>query len=765
MFADSQFGFHIIPRSASYVKGRFLFPAFLCISSFAAAEAEEARPDTVTLSEVSVSAVKADRKLFESPVAASYVGTDELERLGAVDIKGISDVVPNFFMPDYGSRITSSIYVRGIGARMDQPAVGLIVDNVPVLNKDAYDFDIPDITGVEMLRGPQSTLFGRNTMGGIIKVSTLSPRRWQGWRFSAEGGNGNTWRASAGWYHKFSRQFGASATASYSYSDGFFRNEYNGEKTDKERRVGARVKLNWLPASGVSVQNTFFISVLRQGGYPYEYIPTGEISYNDTCFYRRFLLTDGLTLRINRDGYNITSVTSVQHINDNMTLDQDFLPESYFTLSQRKQETDFTEDLVFTSSDPDAKWKWLGGFFGFYRHLAMQAPVTFKDKGISSLIEDHRNEANPYYPVEWDSRVFPLDSDFTMPSRGLSLYHESKFDLGRWHLSAGLRLDYERVSMSYISSCHTGYNIMYQPSPDADRTLYRHVDVDIDDTGNLHRDFLTLLPRVTALYTLSEHFPANVYLNIAKGYKAGGFNTQMFSDVLQQRLMSIMGIGASYNVDDIVSYRPEQSWNFEVGAHLADNEGKMSGDVALFLIECRDQQLTMFPDGTTTGRIMTNAGKTRSFGGELSVHYNPIDNLSFTATYGYTNARFTHFFNGIRDFSGKYLPYVPGNTIFAQSVYRVPVRSSFLQALEFDVNVRCAGRIYWNEDNDQWQRLYARLGASVSLSGDNWKLMLWGQNLTNTRFHTFYFMSMGNEFLQRGKPIQFGATLSLSLEK
>ena len=122
----------------------------------------------VTLDEVSVSALKQMSHLRREPEAATIVTQSELERLDAVSIKGISDVVPNFFMPDYGSRITSTIYVRGIGARMDQPSVGLNVDNVPYLNKDAYDFDVADIASVEMLRGPQSTLYGRNTISYAV---------------------------------------------------------------------------------------------------------------------------------------------------------------------------------------------------------------------------------------------------------------------------------------------------------------------------------------------------------------------------------------------------------------------------------------------------------------------------------------------------------------------------------------------------------------------------------------------------------------------
>lgn len=94
------------------------------------------------------------------------------------------------------------------------------------------------------------------------------------------------------------------------------------------------------------LQNVLAGSLLRQGGYPYEYIETGEINYNDTCFYRRFTVNDGLSLTYRGDGWSLVSITTLQHIDDNMTLDQDFLPLSYFTLTQKQRETALTEDVA-----------------------------------------------------------------------------------------------------------------------------------------------------------------------------------------------------------------------------------------------------------------------------------------------------------------------------------------------------------------------------------------------------------------------------------
>ena len=110
----------------------------------------------------------------------------------------------------------------------------------------------------------------------------------------------------------------------------------------------------------------------------------------------------------------------------------------------------------------------------------------------------------------------------------------------------------------------------------------------------------------------------DVYASVTKGYKSGGYNTQMFSDVLQQRIMGKLGLVERYSVDEIISYDPEKTWNYEIGAHLLMFDGRLVLDAALFWIECRNQQLTMFPEGSITGRVMANAGRSRSRGAEIS---------------------------------------------------------------------------------------------------------------------------------------------------
>lgn len=712
---------------------------------------------SVSLSEVSVTAIKSARGTAAlQPVAATVIGSDESERLGIVTMKNVSEIAPNFFIPDYGSRMTSSIYVRGIGARIDQPSVGLTVDNVPFLNKDNYDFDLVDIERIEVMRGPQSTLYGRNSMAGAISVTTLSPLRWQGLRILAEGGTGGTARAAAGYYRKLSPSLGMSLTADFHYQRGFFKNTYNNSRCDREDGGSIRWKTAWRPAPGVMVENTAALTLSRQHGYPYAWVETGKIAYNDTCYYRRTGLTDGLTVKWNTGNVEWASITSFQFIDDDMTLDQDFLPDSYFTLTQKRREWGLTQDFV--AKGRAGSYSWLGGAFAFFKRGTMDAPVTFKRDGIERLIIAKRNEMNPDYPVTWDAATFPLLSSFTTPVGGAALYHQSSLELGQFTIAADLRLDIEHTRLNYRSRCDATYTIHNLTDP-ANPSVFRHDRIAIDNSGSLTQTFVQFLPKFTATYRLP--LPQSiVYASAAKGYKAGGYNTQMFSDVLQQQVMEEMGVTSKYDVSEIVSYRPEKSWDFEVGAHLSNRSATLRCEAALFWIECRDQQLTMFPDGVTTGRIMANAGRTRSLGAELSAMWLPHPSLRLNAAWGYTRAIFTKFDNGKTDFSGKRVPYAPANTLFAGATWtRTLSRTGFLRTLEANINVRGVGSIYWDEANTSLQPFYAQLGAMVKLSGEWWSIDLWGENLTSTRFNTFSYVSISNTFLQRGKPCRAGVTL------
>ena len=251
----------------------------------------------------------------------------------------------------------------------------------------------------------------------------------------------------------------------------------------------------------------------------------------------------------------------------------------------------------------------------------------------------------------------------------------------------------------------------------------------------------------------------------------------MFSDILQNQLKTdmILGMGipdrvmdmiglkpdAAYSPDEIITYKPEYSWNWEVGAHLDLLGGKLIADAALFYIDCSDQQLTVFPDGQTTGRMMTNAGKTKSLGAELAATAQVTPALDLRIAYGHTWAEFVKYDDGIHNYKGNKVPYVPQNTFSANASYTFWSLGNVLDKLQLRAGYNGTGKIWWNEENTSVQDFYSLLSASIYAEKGKFSLELWGKNLTDTNYNAFHFVSMGNTFFSQGRPAEWGVTVTL----
>ncbi len=739
-------------------------------------EADSVAMHAITEITVSAYPIKHNGQFFDEPLSVSSFAAERLRSERILEPKDLSFAVPNFMQADYGSKMTASVYMRGIGARMEQPAVGLYIDNIPIVNKNNYDQDLYDLSRVYVLRGPQGTLYGRNTIAGVIDMHTISPMQWQGTRLHGGYGNGNTSELRASTYHRPSDKFAFSVALNHMYSDGFFTNRYDGSSADRVLSESGRTKFVAILKGGWTLENTLFGGYVKQRGFAYSFYDeqTGTISpvnHNDPCSYERVNVIDGLTFRYAGGRFRFSSTTSYQFTADDMRLDQDFRPASMFTLRQTQHEHAATQELVFRSHDK-GRWRWITGAFGFYKRNDMDAPVVFKRDGIDELILANANkEIGKMFPgegirIEEDS--FPIESAFRLPVFGASLYHQSTWLAGRWKFATGLRADYEHTAISYSNSAAINYRFT-MTMPD-----YKVLPVEM--SGRQSKQFFELMPHLSVSFDTG---PGIVYASVTRGYKSGGYNTQIFSDILQNRMMLDMmadlgiypdGMGTAYDIDRAISYKPEYSWNYETGMHLEWPESRLSVDAALFYIDLRDQQITVFPPGQTTGRMMSNAGRSRSCGAELSVSYRP-GRFRLTGNYGYTNAKFTEYLTGGRnengenitmDYSGMYVPYVPQNTVFAECVYSQPLPWRWADDIMLSVSWQGAGPIYWNESNTISQFFYGLLNASATLNMRKIAVCLWGRNLTNTEYYTFYFKSVGNSFVQRGKPLRFGISFDIN---
>lgn len=786
---------------------------------------------------VVIATPKENNRLRQQPVSATSFSQSDMRNNSVTSVKSLSGLVPNLFIPDYGSKLTTSVYVRGIGSRINTPAVGLYVDNIPYIDKSAFDFNYSDIERIDVLRGPQGTLYGRNTMGGLIRVFTKSPFTYQGTDISLGAATYNNYKASVNHYHRISEKFAFSAGAFYEHEGGFFENvARNNEKIDKGDEVGGRMRAIWLPNENLKLDFTVNYEYSDQGGYPYQLTSLsendiyyqdlkgdlGKVAYNNECGYMRHLLNGGLNLEHQADNFILSSVTGFQYLKDEMNLDQDFTRKNVYTMAQRQNSKTLSEEIVMKSK-PGRRWQWTTGVSGFYQWLDTEGPVTFHEDGVNWLnntINSNANKYMPEIPMGPTTSMKMVFSDvingntlnipglFKTPVFNTSVFHQSTFNdlFGAEGLSftVGLRMDYENLKMNYNSGVN--YTHTYSLSGDmGSRKITMIPDTefsqDVKYEGNLSHDYIQLLPKFAIQYDFNKN--NNIYATVSKGYRSGGYNIQMFSDILQNDMKSnnmsdvaqktietldkmpsgmineemkqkIIGMmngmaqKADTDVKNATLYKPEYSWNYEIGSHLTMLDGRLQADLAAFYMDTHDQQISRFA-ASGLGRITINAGKSRSIGGELALKAQITDNFSLNGNYGYTNSKFTEYISNYKDaqgklqeinYNGNYVPFVPEHTfnIGGQYIFRMK-SGAWLDNIMLNANYKGAGRIYWTEQNNAYQNLYGTLNGRISLNKGNGQIGIWINNALNTDYQAFYFESMNRGFAQMGRPMQIGIDL------
>ena len=782
------------------IKSLFLAAALPVCFPVWAEEADSLR--TVQMDElVIVATPKETRALRELPIAYSHLSQQMMRAKQVTGIKSLTSIVPNLFIPDYGSRLTTAVYIRGIGSRINTPAVGLYVDNIPYIDKSAFDFNYADIEQVEVLRGPQSMLYGRNTMGGLIKIQTKSPFTYQGTDIRLGAATYGDYNASLTHYHRISSRFAFSAGGFYEHGGGFFKNSFkNDERIDRSDAGGGRLHAMLLPSDNLKLDLNVSYEYSDQGGYPYYYLGTvapsdetpdyvGQIAYNDPSGYRRSMLNGGLNIEWHTPAFTASFITGYQHLNDRMAMDQDFTPRDIFTLVQEQRSNTVSEEIVFKS--PSAKrWQWTTGAFGFYQGLETSAPVLFKRQGIQELIVDNANAAFPSSPqapqmaLSIHNDQLLIGGDFSTPQMSGAVYHQSTWNdvlVEGLSFSAGLRLDYEKMWLDYRSVADPidfGFSFAMGPMQLEDPDMQALSAL----IGKMSHDYLQLLPKFSLQYEWKRD--NNVYVTVAKGYRSGGYNIQMFSDLVQsqfingmkeameqsEKLSSISSMitammpTADIDVKGTALYRPEYTWSYEAGTHLTGWGNRLQADLALFLMNTRDQQVSQFSENGM-GRVTRNAGRSRSMGAEAAVTARLTDALTLNVNYGYTRATFRDYLTvGTADESvnlrGRTVPFIPRHTlnVGGEYVFTLKPRKLF-ERIRLNADYNAAGRIYWTEDNSASQPFYGTLNARLSLEKGLGAVSFWVRNALDKDYASFYFESMGNKFMQRGRPLQAGVEL------
>ena len=751
---------------------------------------------------VVVSQPKEQVRLRLQPVSSNVFGSEQLKQLNVHDLSQLSQYVPSFVMPAYGSRLTSSMYVRGIGSRINNPAVGVYYDNIPLMSKSAFNNHFYMLDRVDILRGPQGTLYGQNTEGGLVRIYSKNPMNYQGTDIRLGIGTGLYSNVEVAHFHRPSENFAFSVAGFYSGLKGFINNQNFDKKNDLSNEAGGKVRLIWQPNTNLKFDWTADYQYVNQNGFGYGEFQPFELSSvkpytlepDDPATtimngYKRNMFTTGLNISYNTDKLLFTSTTSYQYLRDLMNMDQDYMTGDYLLLSQRQKMNALTQEFVLRSHDK-SRWQHTTGLFGSYQWLSTDAPVNFGDgitgpigNAISTAMKNSMLQAmigrfmgQGMTAVQAQaaaqaavdkmgvtmSAEMAVPETFKTPQMSLGLYHESNFLIGD-HLKAtvGLRLAHDWVKIEYDALAY-----MNMTGGTANATATYHLTSHVQDSRS--KSFTQLLPKFGLTYSFDENI-GNIYALVSKGYRAGGYNIQMFSDILQTDLTAnqqnamrgdydVEHSTADYDaIEETISYKPEESWNFELGTHLNLFGGSTHFDLALYYMKIRNQQLSVMEPHSNYGRMMVNAGKSHSCGVEATLRGRAFDNaLDWGVTYAFTHAKFDEY----DTYKDNYVPFVPQHTFSAMADWHIG-------KFTIGANVNGQGKTWWDEANTFAQKFYAVLGAHADYDFGPVVVTLWGRNLTDTKYNTFAVQSSAaggtRYFAQKANPIQVGLDVNIHL--
>ena len=755
---------------------------------------------------VVVSQSKEYTKLRQQPLSSSVLTNNEISLLGVRDLREVSDFVPSFVMPAYGSRYTSSIYVRGIGSRVNSPSMGIYVDDIPLMSKSAFNSHLWQLDRVDVLRGAQGTLYGMNTEGGLVRQYTKNPMRYQGTDINLGIGTHFYRNVEVAHYNKVSNQLGFSLAAFYNGTNGFFRNQATDERADKADEAGGRLRLVWQPTEKLSFDWTADYQYVRQNGFAYGLLDmetehAAEPSTNRQGNYKRNLFNTGLSMKYAADWADLSYTLSWQYLKDDMLMDIDYRPQDFMHMEQAQLQNAMTHELVLKSHQLGI-WQGTTGYFFSRQWQKTNAPVYFDPEMnafLSKTIEDYAyygmlnsmakrmgEEAAAAMIARAGGCHITMDMEtipglFRTPQTNYGFFHETNLKLAsRLTLTLGLRYDLTQTSIDYATSAVTRLDesVMGTQVKAAVSSLLERKE---------NAAFEQWLPKIGLTWNFDSK-GSNVYGIVSKGYRAGGFNIQMFSDILQAELQGpaqtargelvLEHDDAAYkDIRNTIAYKPEESWNYEFGTHLNLLDG-LHLDLSGYYMQIRNQQLSVFASQYGFGRAMVNAGKSYSCGIEAILRGSALDNhLTWSASYGYTRAVFKDYVDSTTvnnevvaiDYKDKRVPFVPEHTLAAHADYRFDFLSpgSVLKSLTVGANVTAQGKTWWDEENTYGQKFYAVLGAHVDADLSPVTVSLWVRNLTDTNYNTFAIKSsFGGDtsyFAQRGNPIQLGCNVKIHL--
>lgn len=722
----------------------FLTITFLSFVTPSIATAQE-----LALEEIVVSARKRDESILDVPSSISAFSGATIEKLGITDIEDTYGSVPglyftgNFLSPNRDFR---QLVIRGVGANSQlEPSVATFIDGVysPSL---AFDLDFLDLERVEILKGPQGALFGRNTEGGALNIVTRKPNEEFRGKVAVEFDEFSTAQIAASASGALSEEnslFGKMAIL-YNQTDGYITNNsaiatpannvilnqtpvplsrqwehdsLSRSNQDEGDKIAFSAGLRWLGENTEISLNADFSKYEGGDPAPGPLADCNCFDVNADSLFDQESETSGVSLSIDWDVEmgTITSITGFRQLEASTPWDFDGTASVGGTprvgnVHDFDTEQDILSQELRIASNRDDAWNWLAGVYYF-------SETNNSDRFYNFPNTDDPGGAAPQQFLDglWNQQIANIDRD------GYAIFGQVTYDVSdRLELAVGGRFSSEEAEVDALEAYCFPFVGFTGVAVDTFCSVDQGDWTDFSTPVTVKDDWDNFSPSFSAKYSFSDD--AMAYFSYAAGFKAGSFQK------------------APVAVTDVEAIAPEEIDSFEFGIKGQFLDRRLQLDAAIYKIDLKDMQLqaAVVRNGITASAI-TNAAAADVTGVDLSITARPIDPLTLTLNIGYADTEFSDYQilpDGVNivDRSGDNFPNTPETTIAASAEY-VATLSNDLE-LVFFANYKSIDDIYVGSDAVAVDPIinvpsWDQLDLQVSLESENWRLTAFVDNVTD----------------------------------
>ena len=697
---------------------------------FAASSGTNSAPaaNVSTSLNVVVTARKWIEPLQDVPGSVAVKSGAELADAGAKDLRDAMRDVPNLTLAEFSTRQLTFPYVRGIGSGQNDPGVATYIDGVPQRTSVTASQELLDVDRVEFLRGPQGSLYGNSSMGGVINVVPRLPSPTSGGYLALSGGNYNAFGVRGGAEGPLGTSgLLGSLSSGYSSREGYTRNDFTGHNLDSQKDGAGRAQI-YLPDQG---RWDFRLSVTAECDHDGDYALYDlnsirnnpyHVSHDYEGYNNRDLLQPVFTAQRHGDEVDFTTISAFQWWKTHDSTDLDYTPADL--MRQYADALDYAgiEELRF-ASPTDApvelsnriNMHWLAGAFAFAERHTQTSTTEYRPLGV-------------FYGM-WPA-AYQQENGARMDNLGASLFGQTTFTLDKqWELGLGLRDDFEHRSADLSS---------------------RIVPVPVLSSSSPERDFNQVCPSASLSYHITPDMLA--YVKVSEGYRAGGFNN-----------------------NGPESFNPETAWTYETGLKTTWLDQRLSANAALFRTIWHDMQLNVpAADGNPNDYTIENTGRARSQGAELELRAKPLHDLELFAGGALLDADFRdgstamtfgpppYYLPQSANVSGNDIPFAPRVTWNAGAQLTHDLTDHLRGFIRAEVNG--STRYYFDALNGASQDAMALVNLSTGVTTANWRAELWAHNLLDRDYVALAMpypgLAPSGYIGENGTPLTVGVSLT-----